>query len=157
MDHINHVTFSKSPLSISSVYILEKIVKEIIKWIDEEHPDYALALVSDHGGQTFPLDETLNQHGSNVNGNEGIFTIYTKDLGDNFDKLKYNVRTISRYDYATTFPQIIEGINIPLNSIGKPLILGNDNIFRFSAVKSKEEQVISFPAADPAFGIRGMQ
>ena len=106
--------------------------------------EFALIIISDHGGQTFPLDETLNQHGSNVNGNEGIFTIYTKDLGDNFDILKYNARTISRYDYATTFPQIIEGINIPLNSIGKPLILGNDNIFRFSAVKSKEQQVIYF-------------
>ena len=84
-------------------------------------------------------------HGSNINGNEGIFSLYNKDLGDNYYKLKYdNIKIINKYDYSSTMPQIIENINIPLNSFGKPLLVGNDNIIRFSAVKSKEEQVISY-------------
>ena len=143
LDNLHHNYSKMHWEAIANSYIINEYMIKFQEFINE-NPEFALIIISDHGGQIFPLDETLNQHGSNVNGNEGIFTIYTKDLGDNFDKLKYNVRTISRYDYATTFPQIIEGINIPLNSIGKPLILGNDNIFRFSAVKSKEEQVISF-------------
>ena len=56
-------------------------------------------------------------HGSNINGNEGIFSLYNKDLGDNYYKLKYdNIKIINKYDYSSTMPQIIESINIPLNS-----------------------------------------
>ncbi len=63
----------------------------------------------------------------------------------NYYKLKYdNIIIINKYDYSRTMPQIIENINIPLNSFIKPLLIGNNNIFRFFAVKSKEEQVISY-------------
>ena len=146
LDHINHVTFSKSPLSISSVYILEKIVKEIIKWIDEEHPDYALALVSDHGGQTYYGEDTLCNHGCNHLGNEAVFFVYTKELGENFDKYKIKFENgeapvVSLNDFVCVFSEILKNFNFPLETTCTPRYLGNDKLLFFTSVKSKEFQL----------------
>ena len=144
LDDIHHTYSKKNWISIVNTYIINKYILAIHKWVNL-NKEFSLILVSDHGGNLFPGDETLTMHGSNVEGNEAIFSLYNKNLGDNYNKLKFNnIKIINRYEYATTIPQIIEGINIPINSIGKPLLIGNDNIIRFSAVKSKEEQIISF-------------
>ena len=143
LDEIHHKYSKNYWEAIANSYITNEFIIKIQNFINE-NPEFALIIISDHGGQNFPLDETLNQHGSNIKGNEGIFLIYTKELGDNFNKLKYDTRTITRYNYATTIPQILEDINIPINSIGKSLVIGNDNYFRYSAVRSKEEQVKEF-------------
>ncbi len=143
LDEIHHKQSKNYWEAIANSYITNEFLIKIQQFINE-NPEFALIIISDHGAQNFPLDETLNQHGSNIKGNEGIFLIYTKELGDNFSKLKYDVRTITRYNYATTIPQILEDINIPINSIGKSLIIGNDNYFIYSAVRSKEEQVKGF-------------
>jgi hypothetical protein len=144
LDDIHHLYSKKNYESIINSYVTNKFICKIHNWINL-NPDFSLIIISDHGGNIFPGDETLNMHGSNINGNEGIFSLYNKDLGDNYYKLKYdNIKIINKYDYSSTMPQIIESINIPLNSFGKPLLVGNDNIIRFSAVKSKEEQVISY-------------
>ena len=42
----------------------------------------------------FPGEETLNMYGSNINGNEVIFSLYNKDLGEICYKLKYDNITI---------------------------------------------------------------
>ena len=144
LDNIHHSYSKKNWISFVNTYITNKYISAIHKWVNLNR-EFSLILFSDHGGNLFPGDETLTMHGSNVEGNEAIFSLYNKNLGENYDKLKFNdIKIINRYEYATTMPQIIEGINIPINSIGKPLLIGNDNIIRYSAVKSKEEQVISF-------------
>ena len=143
LDEIHHEHSKNYWEAIANSYITNEFLIKIQEFINE-NPEFALIIISDHGAQNFPLDETLNQHGSNIKGNEGIFLIYTKELGDDYNNLKYDVTTITRYNYATTIPQILEDINIPINSIGKSLVIGNDNFFRYCAVRSKEEQIKEF-------------
>ena len=143
LDEIHHKYSKKHWKSIVNAYITNKFISKIHQFVNE-NTDFSLILIGDHGGSIFPGDETITMHGSNKKGNEAIFTLFNNELGKNYNELKYNIKTINRYNYAPTMPQIIEGINIPINSIGKPLLIGNDNIIRYAAVKSKEEQVIQF-------------
>ena len=143
LDNLHHKYSKKYYESILNAYVTNKYIIKIHNFINE-NPDFSLILISDHGGSIFSGDESINLHGSNKKGNEGIFTLYNNELGKNYNKLKNNIKIINRYNYAPTMAQIIEGINIPIYSIGKPLLIGNDNIIRYSAVKSKEEQVIQF-------------
>ena len=143
LDILHHKFSKKHWKSIINAYITNKFISKIHQFVNE-NTEFSLILIGDHGGSIFPSDETITMHGSNKKGNEAIFTLFNNELGKNYNELKYNIKTINRYDYAPTMPQIIEGINIPINSIGKPLLIGNDNIIRYAAIKSKEEQVIQF-------------
>ena len=88
MDHLNHVFHKYCPLNRFQVYYIEKMVEQLIKWINKYHSEYTLVLASDHGGQYYFGEDTLCNHGCNLPGNEGIFFVYTKELGENYDKLK---------------------------------------------------------------------
>ena len=146
MDHINHITHRNHPLSIFGNYFIEKMVKELINWIDEEHGEYALALASDHGGQIYFGEDTLCNHGCNSLGNEGVFFIYTKELGENYEKYKTHLEKdeipiVSLNDFACTATQALKNTNLPLESTCTPRFIGNDKLIFFSAVKSKEIQL----------------
>ena len=146
LDHINHVSHRNSPITIFSVYFVEKLVKELINWINEEHGEYALALASDHGGQLYYGEDALCNHGCNSLGNEAVFFVYTKDLGDNYEKYKANfekgeIPNISLNDYVCTISQVLKNTNLPLESTCTPRNIGNDKLIFFSSIKSKEIQL----------------
>ena len=146
LDHINHVYHRNSPLAIYSVYIIEKIVKELINWINTEHEEYALALASDHGGQIYNGEDTLCNHGCNRIGNEGVFFIYTKELGENYEKYKTfhenkEIPIVPLNDFPCTLSQVLKNTNLPLESTCIPRYIGNDKLIFFSSVKSKEIQL----------------
>ena len=146
MDHFNHVFYKYHPINRFNVYYLEKIIKQLINWINEEHSEYALVLGSDHGGQYYYGEDTLCNHGCNNPGNEGIFFIYTKELGDNYNKLnlinnKEDIPIISINDYSCTMAQILKNVNLPLESTCTPRVVGNDKLLKFTSAKSKEIQL----------------
>ena len=146
MDHLNHATFKYFPDNRFHVYYLEKFIDEIIKWINDNHGEYALVLGSDHGGQYYYGEDTLCNHGCNNPGNEGIFFVYTKELGENYEKLKLfnnkeDIPEISINDYSCTIAQILKNVNLPLESTCIPRTVGNDKLLKFSSIKSKEIQL----------------
>ena len=149
LDHINHVSYRAHPKVLFSVYYIENLIKEIIDWIDEEHSEYALVLVSDHGGELYFGEDTLCNHGCNTPGNEGIFFIYTTELGKNYERYKTNLKNrnipiISLNDIPCTISQVLKNINLPLESTCTPRLVGNDNLLRYTSVKSKEIQLIKY-------------
>jgi len=141
VDHFNHC-FGKAHINnVLQMYITEKMIERIIKWIDT-HEDYALIVASDHGGQEFFGEDALKNHGADIPGNEAIFFIYTKDLKDHYDELKMRERYIHITSVGEIIAQILSNINIPIYSRGFPLRLIKDDINSFISLKMKEIQLI---------------
>ena len=141
VDHYNHI-FGKSHIyNVLQMYITEKMIENIIEWINV-HDDYALIVNADHGGQLFFGEDAIRNHGENVQGNEGIFFIYTKELKDHYNDLKMKERSIHMSDANEIIAQILLDINIPLYSKGFPINLINDDINIFISLKMKEIQLI---------------
>ena len=146
LDQLIHISHRADPVIIISVYFIENFVKELIKWINEKHGEYALALASDHGGQLFYGEDTLCNHGCNRLGNEGIFFVYTKELGEHYEKYKTHLKNedapiVSLHDCPCTFMQVVKNANLPLESTCTPRYIGNDKLLMFTSVKSKEIQI----------------
>ena len=141
LDHFNHMFGKRHGYTIVSSYLTEKMIFNIMNWIDE-NSDYALIITTDHGGQDFYGEDFIRNHGEDVPGNEGIFYIYTKELKDNYDSLNVKEKFIDIVDESAIIPQILYDINIPIYSDGIPYSIVNDNILAYSALKAKEIQLI---------------
>ena len=141
LDHFNHMFGKRHGYTIVSSYLTEKMIFELMNWIDE-NSDYALIITTDHGGQDFYGEDFIRNHGEDVPGNEGIFYIYTKELKDNYDNLNVKEKYIDIVDESAIIPQILYDINIPIYSDGIPYSIVNDNILAYSALKAKEIQLI---------------
>ena len=142
VDKYNHLLSKGHIKTIGEEYNTESWIIKIMKWIDE-HPDYALIVNSDHGGQKFYGEDDINNHGLNIEGNEAIIFIYTKEFKDNYDKLKLDNIYYNKLDPSSIISQIFENVNIPLQSSGISYPIGNDSLFRYVAYKSKEVQLIN--------------
>ena len=140
-DHLNHLFGKSHGYAIVSSYITEKMILNLMKWIDNNN-DYALIITTDHGGQDFYGEDFIRNHGEDIPGNEGIFYIYTKELKDNFDELNVKEKYIDIRDESAIIPQILYDINIPLHSEGIPYSIINDNVLAYSALKAKEVQLL---------------
>ena len=123
------------------MYITEKMIEQLMKWIDI-HEDYALIITSDHGGQNILGEDIIRNHGIDFPGNEAIFFIYTKELKEHYNELNLAKRFIHMTDVNEILNQILLNISIPLNSKGFPINLVNDSVNIFSSLKSKEIQLI---------------
>ena len=141
VDTFNHLNGKAHIQTILNMYITEKMIEQLINWIDK-HEDYALIITSDHGGQIFFGEESMRQHGIDFPGNEAILFIYTKELKEHFDELKMKKRYIHMIDANEILCQILLNINIPINSKGFPINLFNDSANSFIALKAKEIQLI---------------
>jgi len=146
LDQLIHISHRSDPVIIFSIYFIENFVKELIKWINEKHGEYALAFASDHGGQLYYGEDTLCNHGCNSLGNEGVFFVYTKELGEHYEKYKTqskneNVPIVSLHDCPCTFIQVLKNVNLPLETTCTPRYIGNDKLLMFTSVKSKEIQL----------------
>ena len=141
VDTSNHLNGKVHIYTILHMYITEKMIEQLIKWVDV-HDDYALIVTSDHGGQNFMGEEMIRQHGIDFPGNEAIFFIYTKELREHYDELKMQKRNIHMTDVNEILSQILLNINIPINSKGFPINLFNDSVNTFIALKTKEIQLI---------------
>ena len=140
VDKYNHLVSKGHIKTIGEEYNTENWIIKIMKWIDE-HPDYALIVNSDHGGQKFYGEDDINNHGLDIEGNEAIIFIYTKEFKDNYDKLKLDNIYYNKLDPSSIISQIFENVNIPLQSEGISYPIGNDSLFRYVAYKSKEVQL----------------
>ena len=142
IDKNNHLFTKDHIKTITEEYNTEIWLIKLMKWIDE-HPDYALIVNSDHGGQKFYGEDDINNHGLNTDGNEAIIFIYTKEFKDNYNKLKLDNIYYNKLDPSSIISQIFENVNIPLQSSGISYPIGNDSLFRYVAYKSKEVQLIN--------------
>ena len=142
IDKYNHLLSKGHIKTISEEYNTENWIIKIMHWIDE-HPDYVLIVNSDHGGQKFYGEDMINNHGLDIEGNEAILFIYTKDFKDNYEKLKMENIFYSKSDPASIISQILENVNIPLQSRGIAYPIVNDSLFRYTAYKSKEIQLLN--------------
>ena len=142
LDKYNHLLTKEHIKTISEEYITENWIIKIMEWVDE-HPDYALIVNSDHGGQKFYGEDDINNHGLDIEGNEAILFIYTKDLKDSYDKLKSDDIFYTKVDPSSIISQILENVNIPLQSQGIAYPIGNDSLFGYTAYKSKENQLLN--------------
>ena len=142
IDKYNHLLSKGHIKTITEEYNTENWIIKIMKWIDE-HPDYALIVNSDHGGQKFYGEDDINNHGLDIEGNEAVIFIYTKDFKDNYDKLKLDNTFYTKLDPSAIISQILENVNIPLQSGGISYPIGNDSLLRYTAYKSKEIQLLN--------------
>ena len=141
VDISNHYNGKAYIYTILQTYITEKMIEQLIKWVDK-HEDYALIITSDHGGANFLGEEMIRLHGIDCPGNEAILFIYTKELREHYDELKMQKRYIHMIDANEILTQILLNINIPINSKGFPINLFNDSVNTFTALKTKEIQLI---------------
>ena len=145
LDHFIHVSHKNYPTNIYKIFYVEQVIKEVIKWINEEHEEYALAVVSDHGGQYYYGEDALCNHGCNTPGNEAVLFVYTKELGENYETYKIdNTPLINMNDYPCIIAQTLKNVNLPLETSCTPRIIGNDPIIKFSSIKSKEAQLKNY-------------
>ena len=142
IDKNNHLLSKEHIKTIFEEYNTENWIIKIMEWIDK-HPDYALIVNSDHGGQKFYGEDDLNNHGFDIEGNEAILFIYTKEFRDNYDQLKLDNTFYNKLDPSSIISQILENVNIPLQSEGIAYPIGNDPLLRYTAYKSKEIQLIN--------------
>ena len=83
-------------------------------------------------------------HGYNNLGNEAGFFGYTKELAENYEKLKLDDKIVSLYDFSTLVPQIMENEVIPLESTGVPYPYANDTLFYITSIKAKAQQLLKY-------------
>ena len=142
VDAYNHFYAKNHIRTITEEYNTENWIIKLMEWIDE-HPEYALIVNGDHGGQNFYGEDFVNNHGLDIDGNEAITFIYTKELRELFDE-EYSKKQqfYVKVDPSSIISQIFENVNIPLQSEGIAYPLGKDPLLRYIAYKSKEVQLI---------------
>ena len=145
LDHYNHKYSKKHYKTMLQTYSIDSYLNKIYEFINE-NPEFALIIASDHGGSIFPGDDEIISHGSNVDGNEGIFLLYTKELSEYKRNINdnNNFEIINRYHYAPSMPLIIQDINIPLESIEMPLLFFNDSFWEENVIMMKVFQMVEF-------------
>ena len=147
LDNNIHISYKKYPTVVFEIFYAEQIIKNVIKYINEENDEFALGVLSDHGGQYYYGEDALCNHGCNNPGNEAILFTYTKELANNYEKYNMNekeIPLISINDYPCVIAQTLNNINLPLESTCTPRIIGNDPIIKFSSIKSKEVQLKTY-------------
>ena len=143
IDHINH-NFHKHHVKVmAQIYITEKILIRLLDWC-YDHRDYAFFYATDHGGQEFFGEDNIVNHGGNEDGNEATFFAYTGDMADEYEKLKLSDKIVSLYDFSTLVSQLIEGGVVPLESLGVPYPMANDDLFKISSIKAKGQQLLKY-------------
>ena len=143
IDHINHNFHKHHVKVIAQMYVTEKILIRLLDWC-YDHPDYAFFYATDHGGQEFYGEDNIINHGGNEDGNEATFFAYIKDFTEDYYKYKLPDKIVSLYDFSTLISQLIEGGVVPLESLGVPYPVANDNLFRITSIKAKGQQLMKF-------------
>ena len=125
IDAFNHGYSKEHPKAFAASYAINKGIIKIMEWIDE-NPEYVLILLSDHGGQTYLGEDNYCNHGCLNPGNEGVLFIYMK----NFDVIKpaQTTETITTFEVSNIISQVIENINIPLESHGNIVKITENSI-----------------------------
>lgn len=143
-DHLNHSLNKRSSITLQHTYSIEMDILKIMEWI-KTNDDYALIVSSDHGGQLFNGEDDVCNHGCMVPGNEAFLTIFTKEL---FDRELNLERTHPEFgdieDISPTVSQILENVNIPLETRGFPLFFNDEYFYNLIAIRSKEIQLCEY-------------
>ena len=126
---------------MAQIYITEKILIRLLDWC-YDHRDYAFFYATDHGGQEFFGEDNIVNHGGNEDGNEATFFAYTGDMADEYEKLKLSDKIVSLYDFSTLVSQLIEGGVVPLESLGVPYPMANDDLFKISSIKMRTTSLV---------------
>jgi len=139
IDHLNHELYKYHPQTIVTAMKYEEGIISLMKWVDE-NPQYVLFVSSDHGGQIFKGEDNYCIHGciDNKGKTNGAFLmIYYKNISvfDDFPQFTRHV------DVAPTVAQLLENVNIPLETTGFPLRFQNDPLLNLAQIRSKEIQL----------------
>ena len=146
LDHYNHRYTKNHYKTLLQAYSIDSYLEKIYEFIQKNN-EYALIIGSDHGGNIFLGNDEIISHGSNIDGNEGILLIYTKELAFEFNNLNESeseTEIINMFHYASTMPLIIEGINIPIEAIEVPLIFYNNSFWEDNVIKMKTFQIVEY-------------
>ena len=143
IDHINHNYDKNHVRAMLQIYLTEKLLVRLIYWC-WDHPEYAFFYASDHGGQNFYGEDNIINHGDNSEGNEAGLFGWTRDMAENYDKLKLPDKVVSLFDFSTLVSQLVEGGVVPLESLGVPYPLANDDIFVITSIKAKGQQLLKY-------------
>ena len=92
LDHYIHISDKNYPLIIYKIFYAEQVIKQIIKWINEEHSEYALAVVSDHGGQIYYGEDSLCNHGCVIQEMKPFYLSIQK----NWEKIMRNTKCLTK-------------------------------------------------------------
>ena len=65
-------------------------------------------------------------------------------MADEYEKLKLSDKIVSLYDFSTLVSQLIEGGVVPLESLGVPYPMANDDLFKISSIKAKGQQLLKY-------------
>jgi len=143
IDHINH-NFHKNHVKVmTQIYLTEKMLIRLLDWC-YDHPEYALFYATDHGSQEFFGEDNIINHGGNEDGNEAVFFAYTRDLANDYQKLKLDDKIVSLYDFSTLVSQLIDGGVVPLESLGVPYPMANGGLFNITSIKAKGQQLMKY-------------
>ena len=119
IDAFNHGYSKEHPRTFAASYAINQAILEIMEWIND-NPDYALMVLSDHGGQAYLGEDNYCNHGCLQPGNEGTLFIYMRNF-DIIRPLQQEAPIINTFDVANIVSQVIENLNMPLESSGKIL------------------------------------
>ncbi len=139
IDHLNHAYYKYFPKTIANTLKFEEGILSFIKWVDE-NPDYVLFVSSDHGGQNFRGEDNFCNHGCidfEKHTNGAFFMMYYKNMEFNDENIDY----VKHVDITPTLAQVLEDVNIPLESTGFPLKFHNNLLLNLVQVRSKEIQM----------------
>lgn len=117
IDAFNHGYSKEHPRTFAASYAINKAILEIMEWIND-NPDYVLLVLSDHGGQAYLGEDNYCNHGCLNPGNEGVLVVYMKNF-DEIRPMEEEAPIINTFDVADIVSQVIENVNMPLESNGK--------------------------------------
>lgn len=170
LDSLNHALSKFHAETIYHTTVSQVFIKDVMNWIDE-NPQYALYIVSDHGGQSFLTEDNFCNHGCSKN-NEGFLMTYfgsndkTKDFKINdlitlpyqkYSRKKLDMESVTKMsssekieklpkveinDISNVISYFTNGLNNPLESSGLfPTKLINDEFLELSILRHKEMQI----------------
>ena len=112
IDHINHKAGRFTPDVKMACKVFTEKAERVKAWVDE-HPDYLLMVVSDHGGRDKDGNTDRTMHGGMDGGNEPFAMFYHANLTPQDAGSWIHVS-----DLAVTQTQYIRGVSIPFESYG---------------------------------------
>ena len=139
MDNYNHNygVFSNRTISVAAAMLAN--LKALVTVMDSTDlsDDYALFVISDHGGQWYSGEDELCNHGCKLDeGNEGFLYVYCKGMDKAED-------WIMQDDIAPTISQFMQNAGIPIHATGMPFPMKNNYVHKYMSYRAKEIQLVS--------------
>lgn len=119
MDKLHHKLTRKSPYAKSIIKYFGNGVKSLLKWMDD-HPEYVLIVLSDHGGGAYKGEDSVNLHGENTNGNQAFISFYNPkfSFATNGKMKEGEYAWLNTVDVCSTICMYWHNCSIPFENVG---------------------------------------